>query len=146
MLTPPPPYADDNTLFIYQQGVATRRVEVSPRRKNFPQKCCGYCTFLGGRRGHDGKVTRRETVANPEALRTDIMLRLTNQSTEMERPSFDRLFVRSGLFRSPPYCWHRMGDLLIVWYPNLSPSSQSSRCLHLSFFFFSLQALSISFK
>lgn len=42
-------------------------------------------------------------VANPEALRIDIMPRLTNQSTEMERPSFDRLFVRNGLFWSPPY-------------------------------------------
>lgn len=30
------------------------------------------------------------------------MLRLTNQSTGMERPSADRLFVRNGLFWSPP--------------------------------------------
>lgn len=78
---------------------------------------------------------KERAVANPEALRIDIIPRLTNQSPEMERPSFDRLFVRNGLFWSPPYWWHRMGDLLIVWYPNLSPSSQSSRCLHLFFFF-----------
>lgn len=52
------------------------------------------------KRGHDEKLTHRETVANPGALRIDIMLRLTNQSTEMERPSFDRLFVRNRLFWS----------------------------------------------
>ena len=40
--------------------------------------------------------THTETVANPKALRIDIMPRLTNQSTGMERPSFERLFDRNG--------------------------------------------------
>lgn len=67
-------------------------------------------------------------MANPEALGTDIMPRMTNQSAGMARTSCDHLFVR--LFWS-----HRMAGLIVVLYfKPLPPPSLSIFRVLVSFF------------
>lgn len=78
-------------------------------------------------------------MANPKALGTDIMPRMTNQSAGLARTSCDHLFVR--LFWS-----HRTARLIIMLYFKLLPPPPLSIfCVLVSFFLKSSDYLS-SFK
>lgn len=66
-------------------------------------------------------------MANPEALGTNIMPRMTNQSAGMARTSCDHLFVR--LFWS-----HNMAELIIVLYFKPLPLALSIFRMLVSFF------------